>query len=169
MRAEHRALITGASGIFLLWEKINKFDGEMEPDEKIAGLESLLSPRLSLEMKRYIYEQIFKVAEKAGNTTSLVKYGEILFAIDRTDAAVPAKISLAFANKKNVPKALYYAQLAEQATAVFVLSPVLLTTAALTKSGVRSDFLKNASSNIIKTCARSLWMLSGGRFSRQGV
>jgi peroxiredoxin len=112
-------LITGASGIFLLWEKINKFDGEMEPDDKIAGLESLLSSKINPEMKRYIYEQIFKVAEKAGDTATLVKYGEILFAIDQTDAAVPAKISLAFANKKNVPKALYYAQIAEQATAVF--------------------------------------------------
>ncbi len=74
-------LITGASGVFLLWDKINKFDGEMEPDEKIAGLESLLSPKINPEMKRYIYEQIFKVAEKAGDTATLVKYGEMLFAI----------------------------------------------------------------------------------------
>ncbi len=112
-------LITGASGVFLLWYEINKFDGEMEPDEKIKGLESLLSPKINPEMKRYIYEQIFKVAEKAGNTATLVKYGEMLLAIDSTDAAIPAKISLAFANKKNAPKALDYAQIAERATAVF--------------------------------------------------
>lgn len=112
-------LITGASGVFLLWYEINKFDGEMEADEKIKGLESLLSPKISFEMKRYIYEQIFKVAEKANNVAALVKYGEMLFAIDRMDAAVPAKISLAFANKKNVQKALHYAQIADRATAVF--------------------------------------------------
>ncbi|MEJ7861079.1 MAG: redoxin domain-containing protein [Pyrinomonadaceae bacterium] len=112
-------LISGASGIYLLWDKINKFNGEMEPDEKIAGLESLLSSKISSDMKRYIYEQIFMVAEKSGDTATLVKYGEMLLAIDRADAGVPAKISLTFANKKNVPKALYYAQIAERATAVF--------------------------------------------------
>jgi thiol-disulfide isomerase/thioredoxin len=112
-------LITGANGMFLLWNKSNQFDGEMETDEKITGLESLISPKLNAEMTRYIYEQIFKVAEKAGNTAVLVKYGELLYAIDPQDSAIPAKISLAFANKKDAQNALRYARLAEKATAVF--------------------------------------------------
>lgn len=40
--SEAPRLISGASGIFLLWDKINKFDGEMEPDEKIAGIEGII-------------------------------------------------------------------------------------------------------------------------------
>lgn len=104
---------------FSLWGESKKFEGEMEAAEKIAGLEKLLASKPSPEMKRYLSEQIFKVAEKAEDTVALVKYGEILSAIDPTDAAVPAKIALAFANKKDSQTALRYAQIAERSTAVF--------------------------------------------------
>jgi len=112
-------IIVATNNQFSLWNKSNEFTGEMEPEEKIAGLEKLLLLKPITEIKRYLYEQIFKVAEKAGNTAVLIKYGELLYAIDPSDAAIPAKISIALANKKDAQKALHYARIAEKATTVF--------------------------------------------------
>lgn len=112
-------IVVATNAQFSLWNKMSEFSGEMEPEEKIAGLEKLLSHKPNQEMKRYLYEQIFKVAEKAGNTVVLIKYGKLLYAIDPSDAAVPAKISIALANRKDAQKALHYARIAEKATTVF--------------------------------------------------
>jgi peroxiredoxin len=112
-------IVVATNAQFSLWNKMSEFTGEMEPEEKIAGLEKLLLLKPSAEMKRYLYEQIFKVAEKAGNTAVLIKYGKLLYAIDPSDTAVPAKISIALANRKDAQKALHYARIAEKATTVF--------------------------------------------------
>ncbi|HEX8197424.1 MAG TPA: redoxin domain-containing protein [Pyrinomonadaceae bacterium] len=112
-------IVVATNAQFSLWNKMSEFNGEMEPVEKIAGLEKLLLLKPSAEMKRYLYEQIFKVAEKAGNTNVLIKYGDLLYAIDPSDAAVPAKISIALANRKDAPKALHFARIAEKAMTVF--------------------------------------------------
>lgn len=114
-------LLAATNRQFALYNQAAQFTGEMDAAEKIVGLEKLLSPAASPEMKRYLYEQIFKVAEKAGNAPALVKYGDLLYAIDQTDAAIPAKIGIALANKKDSAKALQYARIAEQQTAVFRL------------------------------------------------
>jgi len=113
-------LVVAANHQFAIWNKMNEFSGEMEKGEKIAGLEKLLLLKPNAEMKRHLYEQIFKIAEKEGNTAALVKYGNLLSAIDSSEAAIPAKISIALAsNKKESQTALRYARIAEQATAVF--------------------------------------------------
>ena len=113
-------LVVAANGQFSLWEKMSEFSGEMEPEEKIAGLEKLLLLNSSAEMKRYLYEQIFKTAEKSKNSAAVVKYGDLLYAIDQYDAAIPAKTAIVLAaNKKDAAAALRYAQIAEKATAVF--------------------------------------------------
>jgi thiol-disulfide isomerase/thioredoxin len=112
-------IVVATNSQFSLWNKSTEFAGEMESEEKIAGLEKLLTFKPSAEIKRYLYEQIFKVAEKAGNTAPLIKYGDLLYAIDSQDAAIPAKISIVLANKKDAQKALQYARIAEKATTVF--------------------------------------------------
>jgi thiol-disulfide isomerase/thioredoxin len=113
-------LVVAANNQFSLWNKMNQFTGEMESEEKIAGLEKLLLLKPSAEMKRYLYEQIFKVAEKSKNTAALIEYGDLLYAIDQNDAAIPAKIAIVLAaNKKEAAAALRYARIAEKATAVF--------------------------------------------------
>ncbi|HEX9962559.1 MAG TPA: redoxin domain-containing protein, partial [Pyrinomonadaceae bacterium] len=112
-------IVVLANNQFSLWNKMSEFTGEMEPAEKIAGLEKMLSLKHSAAFRRYLYEQIFKVAEKAGNAAVLVKYGELLYAVDSSDAAVFAKISIVLANRKDAQKALHYARIAEKATTVF--------------------------------------------------
>ncbi len=112
-------LLAATNRQFALYNKAAQFTGEMDAAEKINGLEKLFSPAPTPEMKRYLYEQIFKVAEKAGNVAALVKYGDLLYAIDSSDAAIPAKIAIALANKKDAAKALRYARTAELSTAVF--------------------------------------------------
>ena len=67
-------LVVAVNNQFSLWSKMNQFTGEMESEEKIAGLEKLLLLKPSAEMKRYLYEQIFKVAEKYKNTAALIDY-----------------------------------------------------------------------------------------------
>lgn len=118
-------LVVAANGQFSLWNKMSEFSGEMEPEEKIAGLEKLLLQKPSAEMKRYLYEQIFKVAEKSKNSAALKKYGDLLYSIDSNDVAVPAKIAIVLArNKKDAAATLSYARIAEKATAIFRPVPV---------------------------------------------
>ncbi len=49
---------------FANFDKIDEFNGEIEPERKVSELENLLSLKLSPELKHYLYEQIFKAAEK---------------------------------------------------------------------------------------------------------
>ncbi|HEX8638092.1 MAG TPA: redoxin domain-containing protein [Pyrinomonadaceae bacterium] len=112
-------LFAAANRQFALYNEAAEFTGEMDAVEKIAGLEKLLTRNPPAETKRNLYEQTFKIAEKAGNVRALVKYGDLLFAIDSADVAVPAKIATALANKKDSARALRYARIAEQSTAVF--------------------------------------------------
>jgi thiol-disulfide isomerase/thioredoxin len=113
-------LVVAVNNQFSLWNQMNQFTGEMEPAEKIAGLEKLLLLKPSAEMKRYLYEQIFKVAEKSKNSAALVKYGNLLYAIDSQDVAIPSKIAIVLAaSKKDAAAALRYARIAEKATEVF--------------------------------------------------
>jgi thiol-disulfide isomerase/thioredoxin len=104
---------------FANFNKIDEFSGEIEPERKIPGLEQLLSLKLSPELKHYLYERIFEAAVKIKDTNALVKYGELLFAADPNDVAIPSRIATALADKKNIQAALRYAKIAERATATF--------------------------------------------------
>ncbi len=104
---------------FALFNETATFGDEMEPDKKIAGLAKLLLRNPTPEMKRYLYEQIFKTAEKAGNVAAVIKYGDLLSAVDSADVAVSAKTAVALANKKDAARALRYARIAEKLTAGF--------------------------------------------------
>ena len=104
---------------FANFNKIDEFSGEIEPEKKVSGLERLLSLKLSPELKLYLYERIFEAAVKVKDTTALVKYGELLFAADPNDVAIPSRIAIALADKKNVQAALRYANIAERATTTF--------------------------------------------------
>jgi thiol-disulfide isomerase/thioredoxin len=112
-------LLVATNRQFALFNEAATFGDETEPDKKIAGLAKLLLRNPTSEMKRYLYEQIFKTAEKAGNVVALLKYGDLLSAIDSADVAVPAKIATALANKKDAARALRYARIAERLTADF--------------------------------------------------
>jgi thiol-disulfide isomerase/thioredoxin len=105
---------------FAIFDRMGEVNDPSEPKARIAHLASLLSLGANSEMKRYLYEYIFKAAEKARDTQTLAKYGELLFSIDAEDAAVPAKIAIALSRKdENAVAALRYAKLADRATSVF--------------------------------------------------
>lgn len=112
-------ILVAANRQFALFNEAATFSDETEPDKKIAGLAKLLLRNPTAEMKRYLYEQIFKTAEKAGSVGALLKYGDLLSAIDSADVAVPAKIAVALANKKDAARALRYARIAGRLTAGF--------------------------------------------------
>lgn len=99
------------------FNKIDEFSGEVEPREKVLGLAGLLSLKLSPELKQYLYERIFEAAAKVKDTRAMVKFGDLLFAADPNDAAIPSKIAIALADKKNLQTALRYAKVAESITA----------------------------------------------------
>ena len=79
----------------------------------------LLSLKLSPELKHYLYERIFEAAVKIKDTTVLIKYGDLLFAADPNDVAIPSRIAIALADKKDAQAALRYANIAERATVTF--------------------------------------------------
>lgn len=100
--------------------RMDEVDDPSDPKARIIHLESLLKHNPNTDLKRYIYEQIFVAAEKAKDTRALVKYGDLLFSIDPTDAGVPARIAIALSKKQvNARAALHYATLADKATAVY--------------------------------------------------
>ena len=105
---------------YAIFDRMEEVNDPSEPKARIAHLESLLSLGPNAEMKRYLYENIFRAAEKARDTQALIKYGQFLFSIDDRDGAVPAKIAMALSRKnENAPTALRYARLADEATSVF--------------------------------------------------
>jgi hypothetical protein len=70
-----------------------------------------LAFRPNPETKRYIYERIFTVAEKAGNTHTMVRYGRRLYEIDHTDTLPKMALALS-AQKKDFRQPLQYAKMA---------------------------------------------------------
>jgi thiol-disulfide isomerase/thioredoxin len=144
-------LVVAVNHQFAIWNKTGEFSGEMEKGEKIAGLEKLFSLKPNAEMKRHLYEEIFKIAGKEGNVAALVKYGNLLYAIDSTDAAIPAKISITLAsNKKDAQTALRYARTAERATAVFRPVPVPLNNGATLEEWNKERFTEDRQQNYYK-------------------
>lgn len=103
---------------FTIINEIAKYDEEIEAAVKIEALEKLLMNKNSTpEIKRHIYELIFRIAEKSNSTETVVKYGNMLYEIDPEDVAIPAKISIVLANKgEDLKEAERYAQIAEKAT-----------------------------------------------------
>lgn len=114
-------LIVAVNRQFAIFNKASEVTGdELEPKEKLKRVEQILAIKPSAEMKRYIYEQLFKIAAKADDLPALIKYGQALHAIDKTDAVIHSKIALALIKqKKDSAQALQYARQAEQATRNF--------------------------------------------------
>ncbi len=95
-------------------------DVKFTPKEKIAKLEQVLALKPGRVMKRFTYEELFKLAEKEKDAAAIVKYGDELRAIDPTDIAVPARMALVLAGQeKSVSQALRYARIADEATIEF--------------------------------------------------
>jgi thiol-disulfide isomerase/thioredoxin len=100
--------------------RMGEVNDPSDPKARIAHLESLLAQNPDADVKRYIYEDIFVAAEKAKDTQALIKYGDLLFSIDPTDAGVPARIAIALTKRnEKATAALRYAKLADDATAVY--------------------------------------------------
>jgi peroxiredoxin/tetratricopeptide (TPR) repeat protein len=105
---------------YAIFDRMDEVNDPSEPRARVAHLESLLSLGPNADMKRYLYENIFRAAGKAKDTQAVIKYGQLLFSIDDRDAAVPAKMAIALSRKnENAPTALRYARLADEATSVF--------------------------------------------------
>jgi thiol-disulfide isomerase/thioredoxin len=113
-------LMVATNRQIVLLNRMSEVDDPSEPGARIAHLESLLSNNMDPRMKRLFYEDIFRTAEKANDCQTLIKYGDLLISIDPTDAAVPAQIALALSKRnENIPAALRYARLADEATSIY--------------------------------------------------
>lgn len=116
-------LIVVANRQLANFNKIEEVLEETGPESKILALERLLfSLKLSSELKRIVHERIFEAAAEIKSVPSLLKYGEILFAADRYDVAIPSTIAIILADTKRSEAALRYASIAQNATQAFPLS-----------------------------------------------
>jgi thiol-disulfide isomerase/thioredoxin len=94
------------------------FNREMLPNEKIPQLEKMLALKPGRRATELIYHYLFEQAEKADHLSAMLKYGEVLKAMEPKSIIVPIKLALALAEKKvQLEKALTYARMAEAATA----------------------------------------------------
>ena len=95
-------------------------DAKVDYKERIAQLEQLLTLRPGAIIKRFIYEELFRVAEKSRDASVVVKYGNVLRAIDPNDIVVSAKMALILAEQKSqLAEALGYARIADSTTTEF--------------------------------------------------
>jgi len=101
---------------FSIFNQVERLD-ELEPKEKVAGLEKLLALKPGTEMKIYIYQLLLRAAEKVKDKSAFVRHGEALHALEPNDTGLLAKLAIALADQKtDLTKALGYAHLAEQST-----------------------------------------------------
>ena len=101
--------------------RANQLDNdESTAKEIIAGEEALLTQNPGPVVRRFIYETIFRVAEKSQDASVMIKYGQPLLAIDPSDVAIYARIGLVLADQgKDLNQSLQYAKLADEATLEF--------------------------------------------------
>jgi peroxiredoxin len=112
--------IVAASRQSEIHSKMSDVRDDLEFREKVKQLEKLLELSPSPGMKWFIYRKLFLEAEKAGENAAIVKYGEKLYSMDKTDTALLAKMALALADeKKDLGKALRCARLAEESAPKF--------------------------------------------------
>ncbi len=102
-----------------IWAKSDK-DPSAEPKQKLKNIENALALNPGENMKRFLYEQAFAQAEKAGDAETMIKYAKLLKANEPEDSPVPARIALALADqKKELQKALDHARMAEKMSVEF--------------------------------------------------
>ena len=93
---------------------------ETAPSEKISHLQGLLSLRPSAEMRRVIYEEIFRLGVRSRNVSVARKYGRILSHLDPDDSRLLSQIALVLAGKKaHLDEALSFASVAHRLTGTF--------------------------------------------------
>ena len=102
----------------LVLGKVRQTDDIADPAERLAKLEELLKASTTPVATRFIREKMFAAAEQAGDIKALVADGEILRRLDPDDAAVPARMALALATRREtLREALRYAEAAAEFTA----------------------------------------------------
>ncbi len=112
--------IVAASRQAEIGSKMSDVRDDLDFKEKVKQLEKLLELGPSPGMKWFIYKKLFLEAEKIGENAAILKYGERLYSMDKTDTALLAKMAIALADKKKNPKkALRYARLAEESAPKF--------------------------------------------------
>ena len=114
--------ILAANRQFAIHEKLKQIVLQREADSRkeMRQIESLLSLRPNLGVKKLIYGVLFSVARKAEDVPSMIKYAEQLHLLDATNTAPFARIALTMAkNRTALPRALRYARRAESAVAEF--------------------------------------------------
>ena len=93
---------------------------DVSHQERIVNLKNLLGQRPNAALRRLIYEYIFQLAVRSGNTTDARKYGERLHFIDPDDSALLSQMALVLADKKvHLNEALDFARKAEGLTTTF--------------------------------------------------
>ena len=93
---------------------------ETVPSEKIRHLQGLLSLRPSAEMRRVIYEEIFRLGVRSRNVPVAREYGRILSHLDPDDSRLLSQVALVLADKKaHLDEALSFATVAHRLTGTF--------------------------------------------------
>jgi len=109
---------------YAIFARLNDIDETLDEKLQITKVEPLLALNPERDLRSLIYQRLFHVAEKANDQLRIAKYGKILYAMDPSDVALLAKISIALAdNRLTRRQALAYARAAERRTAQF--EPVL--------------------------------------------
>jgi thiol-disulfide isomerase/thioredoxin/tetratricopeptide (TPR) repeat protein len=100
--------------------ELKKIDFALSPEIQIPQIEKLLALKPNNLLKRDIYSRLMFLAQKAGDTAKLLKYGDLLLAIYPKNVTALSRIALAMADgKQDLAKAMRYALLARQLTEEF--------------------------------------------------
>lgn len=93
---------------------------DIVPAEKIRQLQGLLSLKPGPEMRRIIYEKIFRVAVRSGDAATAMRYGTILRSLDPDDSVLMSETARVLAdNRSRLARAMYLAREAEKQTSRF--------------------------------------------------
>ena len=105
---------------YAIFFKLTEISKELLPQEKMAEIEKLFALKPGRRLTRFMYRDLFDLAEKSGDAAAILKYGAKLQQVEPYDLSLAAKIALALADAKiELPQALNYARTMVAATAEF--------------------------------------------------
>jgi peroxiredoxin len=117
-------IMTLANRQLVIFNSANSIKEDLDPKERIVRLEHLLSLKPNPDLRWYLTSQLYQAARKLTDQAKILKYGESLYAMDRSDTSLLANMALLLAvRQRDWRSALRFARLAEKGTAQFHPTP----------------------------------------------
>jgi len=117
-------VMTLANWQLAIFNRANSIREDLDPKERIARLEYLLSLKPNPDLRWYLTSQLYREARKLADRAKIVKYGESLYAMDRSDKSLGANMALFLADRKtDLQRALRLTRSAEKGTVRFHPTP----------------------------------------------